>query len=229
MIVSKTEETVTLSKKQVKEMRAAIEREKEIVELEDARLSLKVKKLDAKSTKSYVGGKLAADENHGIFRMYDVVTAGTCHALEREILNYARRNPGGDITLMIRTPGGDIMAGLALYDSLRTLSSQGHHITTVGRGMVASFGGILLQAGDTRLLGKETQLMIHELSTYTGGKLHEMRDDVKFSKRLNKQLMKILTKHTEMTADELYKRVEATDLWLPAKAAIRLGFADEIG
>lgn len=227
--MSKSEETVTLTKKQVKEMRAAIELEKEITELESARLSLKDQRVISKASRQYNQEKLAQEQHHGVFRMYDVVTATTCAKLEADVQNYARRNPGADITILIRTPGGDIFSGLALYDTLRTLSAQGHHITTVGRGMVASFGAVILQAGDTRLLGKESYMMLHELAAGTGGKLHEIRDDAKFYKKLDHRLNKILTERSELTAAELDEKVHATDWWIPAKAAIRLGFADEIG
>lgn len=221
--------TVELDKKQVKALRVQIELEKELYELKEAKLSLKDKKLSSRKYHDSVSREMAGEERHGVFRMYDYVTASTCHALETSVLSYARRNPGKDITLLIRTPGGDIFSGLALYDSLRTLSDAGHHITTVGRGVVASFGGILLQAGDTRLLGKESYLMIHELAGGTGGKLHEIRDDARFYKKLDRRLNKIMTERTEMTAADLGKKITATDWWIPAKAAIRFGFCDAIG
>lgn len=227
--MSKKNETVELDKKEVKRLRVQLELQKELYELKEAKLSLRDKKASSRKYQDVVQKEMAREERHGIFRVYDIVGPGACEELETNILNYARRNPGGDITLLIRTPGGDVFSGLALYDSLRTLASQGHHITTVGRGVVASFGGILLQAGDTRLLGRETHLMIHELATYTGGKLHEIRDDAKFAKKLNRRLFKILSERADMTAETLYDKVKATDWWLPAKAAIRLGFADEVG
>lgn len=227
--MSKKNDTVELDKKGVKALRVQLELQKELYELKEAKLSLKDKKLSSRKYHDVVKREMAGEQRHGIFRVYGYVLADSCETLETNILNYARRNPGGDITLLIRTGGGDVFSGLALYDSLRTLSEAGHHITTVGRGIVASFGGILLQAGDTRLLGKESYLMIHELAAGTGGKLHEIRDDARFYKKLDRRLNKIMTERTEMTADELGKKITATDWWIPAKAAIRLGFADEVG
>lgn len=222
-------DTVELDKKQVKALRAQIELEKELTELQVAQVELKDKKRSSRRYKYTVDEQEAEETRRGIFRMYGVVDWRSCETLEREILSYCHRNPGAPVTLIIRTPGGEVLSGLALYDSLRTLADEGHHITTIGRGMVASFGAILLQAGDTRLLGKESYLLLHELSAGVGGKMHEMRQDTKTFQKMDRRLNKILTRRSEMTAEELGKMIEAKDVWLPAKAAIRSGFADEIG
>ena len=47
----------------------------------------------------------------------------------------------------------EVIAGLALYDFIQTLRRKGHKVTTVSYGMAASMAGILLQAGDVRVMG----------------------------------------------------------------------------
>src|ERR1051326_8175514 len=100
------------------------------------------------------------------------------------------------ITLVINSPGGYVVEGLAIYDFLRSLSARGIHITTVGLGYVASMGGVLLQAGDTRLMAKHAWLLIHEVSGVNFGKTSEMEDELKFTKRLQDQCLSILAERS---------------------------------
>ena len=208
---------------ELREQRASTEKAE--IELQRERIYLKKQKADYRRiTKSdperYGRFKFNADVNHGNVEIFT-------DALER----WARVHPGKAITVILNSPGGGVFSGLSLYDTLRTLSSQGHHITTVVRGYAASMGGILLQAGDTRLVGAESHLMIHEMASGTAGKVHKMKDDLKFDEQLNRRLMGILAARTngKWDADALYERIEAKDWWLSAEEAVAEGFADGIG
>jgi ATP-dependent Clp protease protease subunit len=170
-------------------------------------------------------------EGRGVFHLIGAVDSTSCAYWADRIQRYAHLHPGEPITIHLQTPGGSVLHGLGFYDTLRTIASQGHHITTVVRGFAASMGAVLLQAGDTRLVGTESLVMLHEVSSGTGGKLHEMKDDVKFTEQLNRRLMSIIANRTgeKWTADALYERIEAKDWWLSADEAVDQGFADGVG
>ena len=219
--------------------KAATKAEKKALELRQQRAETKKAELELRETKRrdkrYAREhkvKYKGDEEHsGVFHLIGGVNAETCAYWGDKILRYARLNPGKPITLFLQSPGGSVLHGLGLYDELRTLSKQGHHITTVVRGYAASMGAILLQAGDTRLVGAESHIMIHEVSSGAIGKLHELEDEVKFTKRLNRRLFAILAERTSGTweADALYEWAKAKDRWIPADRAVAHGFADAVG
>ena len=170
-------------------------------------------------------------EANGVFHLIGAVTPESCAYWGDKIQRYAHLHPGKPLTLYLQTPGGSVFHGVGLYDELRTLSAQGHHITTVVRGYAASMGAILLQAGDTRLVGAESLVMIHEVSAGSFGKLHEMDNDVKFYKRLNARLFDIIASRTDgkWEGDDLYRWAKAKDRWLSAQESVQHGFADAVG
>lgn len=170
-------------------------------------------------------------ESRGVFHLIGAVDGSTTAYWADRIQRYAHLHPSKPITIYLQTPGGSVLHGLGFYDTLRTISAQDHHVTTVVRGFAASMGAVLLQAGDTRLVGTESLVMLHEVSSGTGGKLHEMKDDVKFTEQLNRRLMSIIANRTggKWDADALYERIEAKDWWLSADEAVEQGFADAVG
>jgi ATP-dependent Clp protease protease subunit len=167
------------------------------------------------------------DSALGIFSL-ETGVGNSVLKLAQDIRTYGRANPGKPITLNIFSPGGSIFHGIVLYDALRTLSSQGHPITTVARGYAASMGSILFLAGDTRIIGTETYLMFHALSTMVAGSLHEIEDETEFCKRLNARLDKIITSRTKITAAMLKKKSHKTDWWVDPETAIELRVAHKI-
>lgn len=197
-----------------------------------AELELKGQKQRAKRyTREHRNAYKYDPEARGVFHFTGQVDGASCSYWADRITRYATLHPGKPITLYIQSPGGSVLHGLGLYDTLRTISAQGHHITTVVRGYAASMGAILLQAGDTRLVGAESHVMLHEISSGAIGKLHELEDEVEFCKRLNRRLFAIVASKTDgkWEADDLYAWVKAKDRWLSADKAVDKGFADAVG
>ena len=121
-----------------------------------------------------------------------------------------------------------MIAGLALFDYIQDLRKSGHHITVVALGMAASMGGILLQAGDKRIVGRHAMVLIHEVASGAQGKVSEMVDSLEFSNKLWDKLAKILSERSVMNAGQIKKKAYKKDWWLDAEETVKLGFADEI-
>ena len=130
---------------------------------------------------------------------------------------------------MLNSPGGNVFAGLALYDAITDLKARGHKVTTVARGYAASMGGILLQAGTERVVGANAQVLIHEVSTMDSGKTSELEDNLKFQKKLQDRLLAILAERSTLTKAQIARRWKKTDWWLDADECIEYGIADRIG
>jgi ATP-dependent Clp protease protease subunit len=151
------------------------------------------------------------------------------------------------ITVIFDSPGGSVIDGMHLWDFLSYVKSQGHHLTTVAFGMAASMAGILLQAGDTRVLGRESYLLIHEVSFGAGGKIGEVEDEVKFVRKIQSRVLDIfaencadaliargdrklenretVVKERRGKIDRCWKR---TDWWLDSKECLEFGLVDEV-
>lgn len=169
----------------------------------------------------------ATSERNRRFSFYGPVADVTVSMAMYDIGKWTRKETG-PVEVMFNSPGGSITDGLALYDFLRFLSGQGNHITTVGLGMVASMGAVLLQAGDHRIVGRNAHLLIHEPSTGAIGKVSDLRDKEKFVAGLWEKLVAILAERSNLTADEIVERSDRRDWWFDADEAVSLGFADEI-
>lgn len=142
--------------------------------------------------------------------------------------HWERRDPGGDITIRINSPGGSVFDGLALFDTIMRLRRKGHHVTTHGLGMIASMATILMQAGDTRILDANSWFMIHELSSGGMGKTSDMEDDLKLMKRLQDRALDIYAERASLTKTQIARRWKRKDDWMSAQEAVKFGFADRV-
>ncbi len=145
-----------------------------------------------------------------------------------DLSRWSRRFPGQAMTLILNSPGGAVTHGLALYDFILKLRADGHHVTVVVLGQAASMGGILLQAGDKRVIGVSSRVLIHEVSAGTSGNVQKMDDDVENFKANWDKLAHILAFRSFLTVAEVKRKAYRFDWWLTAKEAVADGFADEI-
>lgn len=221
-----------MSKDTIKTQKKALELRQQQAETEKAELDLAAARLQHSITEfEYTNTYAQSSEYTGVFRFNDKVTDASCASLAGRVRRYAQRNPGSPITVVINTPGGGVIPGLGLYDELRSIADDGHHLTTQVRGYAASMGAVLLQAGDTRLVGAQSLVMVHEVASGSGGKLHEMENDVDTTKKLNTRLFEIMARRTggKYTAAKLYAKVKTKDWWLTGVEAVEHGLADALG
>jgi ATP-dependent Clp endopeptidase proteolytic subunit ClpP len=162
------------------------------------------------------------------YTFYDSVTPDKIRECLGVLEPWARRFPGRPLAITLCSPGGSVIDGLVLYDFLGGLRSKGHYVTVTVLGMAASMGGILLQAGDKRVVGENADVMIHEVSYGAQGTLSNMKDRGKRSEGLWKRLLKILKKRSTLSIAEIESYCDRKDWWLTAKEAVEFGFADEV-
>lgn len=149
-------------------------------------------------------------------------------AQSRRMLQYFHEvDPTCDITIIFNSPGGDVIEGLAFWDYLTELKRT-HKITTVCRGMAASMAGVLMQAGDHRVMGRESFMLIHEGSMRIAGSKGEIKDYMELSDMITKRLLEILSSKSNLTEDEIVAKWDRKNWWLDANTALSLGFVDEV-
>lgn len=145
-----------------------------------------------------------------------------------QLTEWDRLSPEQPFEIVFNSPGGNIVDGLALFDYIRLMRAKGHEVTTSAIGYAASMAGILLQAGDHRIMGRESWLLIHEASFITLGKFGEVLDEVDWIKRIQKRILDIFAERSHMTAKQIEFKWTRRDWWLSSEEALKLGFVDWI-
>ena len=128
------------------------------------------------------------------------------------------------IKLHINSFGGSVFAGLAIIDTIRRLKSEVH---TYIDGAAASAATIISVAGKKRYIGKNSFMLIHQLSTMNYGKFSELEDDMENNRRLMKLIKDIYKQYTKVPMkqiDEILKH----DLWFDSAKCLELGLVDQV-
>ncbi len=125
-----------------------------------------------------------------------------------------------EIIMMVNSPGGSVIDGLAIYDTMRNISCP---ITTFGIGMQASMGSILMAGGDKRVMSPNAKLLVHSLSSGTQGTYADQALNLDFSERLFDDLKAVYVARLGFTP-EFCDLFCAQDTWLTADQAIKIGY-----
>jgi ATP-dependent Clp protease protease subunit len=155
-----------------------------------------------------------------------------------QLLFLESENPDKDINLYINSPGGQVTAGLSIYDTMQYIKSD---VRTIVMGQACSMGSFLAQAGapGKRVVLPESRTMIHRVSSGTRGtsgsvyvqelEFEDARRSMEESKKVNKRLTELYVKHN--TAGKTYDEMAETmkfDTFLTAQEAVEWGLADKV-
>ena len=132
-----------------------------------------------------------------------------------------------DITMYINSGGGSVSSGLAIYDVMSMIKSD---VRTICIGRAASMASVLLINGakGKRHILPHAEVMIHEVSSGTFGKVTEMQEHLEHSKNLNTKLRKIIVDKTNLNWKLVKEYTINKDKWFNAKEAKYYGFVDKI-
>lgn len=142
---------------------------------------------------------------------------------------------GDALTINISTYGGDVFEAFAIGGVLEDMKKT---VTTVGYGIVASAGTVILLAGDKKKMAANSFFMIHNPTAMAGGEASEMRKTADLLDKIQSQLVdiyvtaieksgKLIDSDREATAKKVTKWVE-DETWFTADEALQYGFIDEI-
>jgi ATP-dependent Clp protease protease subunit len=131
-----------------------------------------------------------------------------------------------DIQMFINSPGGSVIAGMGIYDTMQYVSPE---IGTICTGLAASMGAVLLTAGTK---GKRTclphsRVMIHQPSGGMQGQFSDMEISYNLIKSMRNELYDILAKHSGKSFEEIEKDSDR-DNWMTALEAKEYGLVDEV-
>ncbi len=144
-----------------------------------------------------------------------------------QLLYLMAEDPNRDISLYIKSPGGSITAGLAIYDTMQFVKND---LTTICIGQAASMGALLLAAGTPgkRFTLPNSRILIHQPSVSgLSGQATDIDIQAKEILRMREMTNEILAKHTGQKVERIEKDVER-DFIMGAEQAKEYGIIDEI-
>ena len=154
------------------------------------------------------------------------VTDQVANIVQAQLLFLESADPKRDITMFVNSPGGSVIAGLGMYDTMQYVSPD---IATICTGLAASMGAVLLTAGENgkRTCLKHSRVMIHQPLGGMQGQVSDMEISYKLIKQMQKELYEILANHTGKDYDTIEQDCDR-DNWMTAVEAKEYGLVDEV-
>ena len=143
-----------------------------------------------------------------------------------QLLFLNSQDPDRDINLYINSPGGQVTAGFAIYDTMKMIKAP---VSTIAVGLAASFGTILLTAGakGKRYALPHATIHLHQPLGGAEGQASDIEIAAKQILKTRALINRILQESTGLTEDEITKYTDR-DFWMTAEEAVKLGLIDDV-
>ena len=161
-----------------------------------------------------------------IIFMGTAIDDNVANLIVAQLLFLAQQDPDKDISLYINSPGGQITAGLAIYDTMQLVTPQ---VSTIAVGMTASMGTILLCAGakGKRFALPNATVHIHQPWGGVQGQAVDIEIEARRILRERERLNQILSRHTGQTIERINHDTDR-NYWMNANEAVAYGIVDEV-
>ena len=143
-----------------------------------------------------------------------------------QLIHLESDNPDKDINIYINSPGGDITALFAIYDTMSFIKPD---ISTICFGQAASAAAVLLAAGTKgkRLALPHTRVLLHQPWGQAGGQATDVELAAKEILRMRTLLDRLLARHTGQSEERIHRDTER-DFVLSAEEAKEYGIIDDV-
>ena len=143
-----------------------------------------------------------------------------------QLLYLNGQDPERQINMYINSPGGIVYAGMAIYDAMQQVSAP---VSTVALGLTASFGTVLLTAGEEgqRYALPNATIHMHQPLGGSQGQASDIVIQANEIMRLKERLIEIFVHHTGQDRDVI-ERDQDRDLFLSASQAAEYGIIDKV-
>lgn len=154
------------------------------------------------------------------------ITDQTANLIVAQLLYLNNEDSESPIQMYINSPGGQIYAGLAIYDTMQMITNP---INTVAVGVTASFGTVLLTAGTKgqRFALPHATVHLHQPIGGAQGQATDIEIQANEIMRLRRKLNSILAHHTGQSEEKIKADTER-DYWLTAQDAVGYGLVDKV-
>lgn len=148
------------------------------------------------------------------------------NVIQAQLLFLESMDPKRDIQIFINSPGGSVIDGMGIYDTMQYVSPD---IGTICTGLAASMGAVLLASGTKgkRTCLQHSKVMIHQPSGGMQGVFKDMEISYNLIRNMKTELYDILSHHTGKSVEEI-ERDSDRDNWMSAHEAKAYGLVDEV-
>ncbi len=154
------------------------------------------------------------------------IDMGVANTFIAQLLFLESVNPDKDISVYINSPGGEVYAGIAMYDTIKHIKND---VVTINVGLSASAGALILSAGTKgkryALPGSHT--MIHQVIGGVEGQASDVEITAKHMLRLRDQYAEAISKETGQKLDKVKGDMDR-DYWMDANESVKYGIIDKI-
>lgn len=143
-----------------------------------------------------------------------------------QLIYLESKDPTKDISLYINSPGGEVVAGLAIYDTMNYIRCD---VSTICVGMAASMGAFLLSSGakGKRYALPNSEIMIHQVLGGASGQASDVEIHTKHLLKTKQKLNSILAQNTGKAIEQVEKDTDR-DNFLSAQEALEYGIVDQV-
>jgi ATP-dependent Clp protease protease subunit len=148
------------------------------------------------------------------------------NVVQAQLLFLESADPKRDVQIFINSPGGSVIDGMGIYDTMQYVQPD---VATICTGMAASMGAVLLAAGakKKRTCLPHSRVMIHQPLGGMQGQVSDMEINYRLIKKLQKELYDILADHTGQPYDTIEKDCDR-DNWMTATESKEYGLVDVV-
>ncbi len=164
-------------------------------------------------------------ERYGILFLDDEIEEGTTYTTCLDLIYLHKIGFNRPIWIVLKSPGGSIHEGLAIYDCVRALTQQGMPVNILGMGAVASMAAVIMQAATKRYSLPHTHFLIHQLSQTVVDReeVNEGEERVEENKRINSICLQLIAERVGIDIKKLRALSKKKDYWLDAAGARNFG------
>jgi len=154
------------------------------------------------------------------------IDAQVANTVVAQLLFLDAQNPNQEIKLYINSPGGEVDAGLAIYDTMQFVRAP---VSTIVIGLAASMAAVILAAGEKgrRYALPHSKVMIHQPWGGVRGTASDIAIQAQEILKAKKLLNEILAKHTGQPLEKVEKDTDR-DYYLSAQEALAYGLIDQV-
>ena len=133
-------------------------------------------------------------------------------------------DPSQNIVLHVNSVGGEVSAGVTIYNRLRALQNKK---SVIIEGLAASIASIISMAGDEIHMALGSEMMIHNPSSYVFGEAADLEKAAESLRKTKENLIDIYEARTGLTREEIATMMDE-ETWLTAREALEKGFCTSV-
>ena len=164
--------------------------------------------------------------NERIVILGTAVDSDIANLIVAQLVHLESEDPDKDIALYINSPGGEVYAGMAIYDTMQFIKPD---VQTICFGMAMSMGAILLAGGAAgkRMSLPNAKIMIHQGSAGFRGQATDIEIQAREVLAMRRRMDEVLAHHTGRSVSEITRDTER-DNFMSADEALAYGLVDAV-